>query len=73
MRNKVRSWRMFDYIIVRGPFQSPVVKKVVFGIAITNYFYGVCHLLYLIATNNKSNLIISHFRLLSFTKNFQVK
>ena len=59
MRNNVRSWRMFE--------------KVVFGFAITNYFYVVCHLLYLIVTNNKSNLNISHFRLLSLTKNFQVK
>ena len=41
---------------VIGPFQSPVVKKVIFCFAIVNYFYVECHLLHPTATNNKSNL-----------------
>ena len=40
---------------VTGPFQSSVVKKVIVCFAIANYFYVVCHLSHLTATNNKSN------------------
>ena len=43
---------------VTGPFQSLVVKKVIFCLLLQIIFYVVCQFLHLSATNNKSNLNI---------------
>ena len=55
MSKQVHNRGMFDYMTETGPFQSRVVKKVIFCFAFGNYIHEVCHLLHLIATNNKSN------------------